>query len=170
MASIGDSILGSAYYAGSGCVRYHRGRPRLQKLFSTYPGGWPGLGLLLLRIAVALATVLQFGLYFSSPTDSTIWTWAIGLMGMAVGTALLIGFLTPLAGIVLMLGRIGIALSWLPAPSQNGFASGPASFELLVMVIAIVLVGPGAISLDARLFGRREIIIPDSSHSRHPDE
>lgn len=88
---------------------------------------------------------------------------------MAVGTALLIGFMTPLAGIVLMLSRIGIALSWLPAPSQNGFASGPASFELLVMVMAIVMVGPGAISLDARLFGRREIIIPESPRSPSPD-
>jgi uncharacterized membrane protein YphA (DoxX/SURF4 family) len=113
--------------------------------------------------------VLQFGLYFSSPIDSTIWTWAIGLMGVAVGTALLIGFMTPLAGIVLMLSRIGIALSLLPSPSQNGFASGPASFELLVMVIAIVLVGPGAISLDARLFGRREIIIPESPRSSSHD-
>ena len=147
---------------GSRCVRYRRGRSRLQKFFSTFPGGWPGFGLLLLRIAVALATVLQFGLYFSSPTGSTIWPWAIGLMGVAVGTALLIGFLTPLAGVLLMLGRIGIALSWLPPPSQNGFAGGLASFELLAMLMAIVLVGPGAISLDARLFGRREIIIPES--------
>jgi uncharacterized membrane protein YphA (DoxX/SURF4 family) len=139
-------------------------------VFSTFPGGWPGLGLLLLRITVAVATVLQFGLYFSSPADSTIWNWVIGLVGVAVGTSLLIGFLTPIAGIILVLGRIGIALSWIPAPATNLFASGMAGIELLVMAITIVMVGPGAISLDARLFGRREIIIPDTSRWSKPDE
>jgi hypothetical protein len=29
------------------------------------------------------------------------------------------------------------------------------------MSFALVLLGPGAISVDARLFGRQEIIIPD---------
>jgi hypothetical protein len=32
-----------------------------------------------------------------------------------------------------------------------------------VMSIAITLLGPGAFSLDAHLFGRREIIIPGAS-------
>jgi uncharacterized membrane protein YphA (DoxX/SURF4 family) len=32
-----------------------------------------------------------------------------------------------------------------------------------VIVVALVCLGPGAFSLDARLFGRREIIIPSSS-------
>jgi uncharacterized membrane protein YphA (DoxX/SURF4 family) len=139
-------------------------------VFSTFPGGWPGLGLLLLRITVAVATVLQFGLYFSSPADSTIWNWVIGLVGVAVGTSLLIGFLTPVAGIILVLGRIGIALSWIPAPAPNVFATGLAGIDLVVMASTIVMVGPGAISLDARLFGRREIIIPDTSRWSKPDE
>jgi hypothetical protein len=34
-----------------------------------------------------------------------------------------------------------------------------------VISIALVCLGPGAFSLDARLFGRREIIIPDSASS-----
>jgi hypothetical protein len=33
---------------------------------------------------------------------------------------------------------------------------------LIVMALVAVLVGPGAYSLDARVFGRREIIIPDA--------
>ena len=35
---------------------------------------------------------------------------------------------------------------------------------LMAMTVAIFLLGPGAYSLDARLFGRREIIIPPLIH------
>jgi hypothetical protein len=31
-----------------------------------------------------------------------------------------------------------------------------------VIALAVICLGPGALSLDARLFGRREIIIPTS--------
>jgi hypothetical protein len=33
--------------------------------------------------------------------------------------------------------------------------------------VAITLLGPGAFSLDARLFGRREIIIPEAARPPH---
>jgi hypothetical protein len=33
-----------------------------------------------------------------------------------------------------------------------------------IMAIATAFLGPGAFSLDARMFGRREIVIPESSH------
>jgi hypothetical protein len=44
----------------------------------------------------------------------------------------------------------------MPFPAGTGIGS---LFRVLVMV-AIALLGPGAISLDAALFGRREIAIP----------
>ena len=37
-----------------------------------------------------------------------------------------------------------------------------AHLNLAIICIALALLGPGAFSVDARLFGRREIIIPDS--------
>jgi hypothetical protein len=36
------------------------------------------------------------------------------------------------------------------------------------MAAATALLGPGAYSLDARLFGRREIIIPQASNPHEP--
>ena len=34
------------------------------------------------------------------------------------------------------------------------------SLEMIVMAVSIAMLGPGAFALDARLFGRREIVIP----------
>jgi hypothetical protein len=43
---------------------------------------------------------------------------------------------------------------------------GPlAAFNLAAISAALVLLGPGAFSIDARLFGRREIIIPEARRS-----
>ena len=43
----------------------------------------------------------------------------------------------------------------------NNHISASAAFNLAAISAALVLLGPGAFSLDARLFGRREIIIPE---------
>ena len=86
-------------------------------------------------------------------------------MAIASGALLLSGFLTPVAGVLIGLGALGIALGWLPAATRNLFdAELPAVFAV-IMSAAIVFLGPGAFSIDARLFGRREIIIPPVSHS-----
>jgi len=81
------------------------------------------------------------------------------------GTCLLIGFLTPLVSISVAIVSLAIAFSWLPMVAGNLFDGKLASFEMIVMATAIVLLGPGAYSMDARLFGRREIVIPPSSRT-----
>jgi uncharacterized membrane protein YphA (DoxX/SURF4 family) len=134
----------------------------LQKLFSTFPEGWPGLGLVLMRLAVALSAIVQgIGTLIESPTQ--IFSWAIGPLEILVGTALLIGFLTPIAGAVASLGNLAVGVSWFLASGENAHDKAVAAIYLVVMSIAITLLGPGAFSLDARLFGRREIIIPEAS-------
>jgi uncharacterized membrane protein YphA (DoxX/SURF4 family) len=42
----------------------------------------------------------------------------------------------------------------------NNHISTLAAFNMAAISAALILLGPGAFSLDARLFGRREIIIP----------
>jgi uncharacterized membrane protein YphA (DoxX/SURF4 family) len=90
------------------------------------------------------------------------------VLTIASGASLLIGFLTPVAGILVGLVSIGSAFSWLPAPAPNLFDARLSIVFATIMVAAIVLLGPGAFSLDARLFGRREIIIPHGSRSPKP--
>jgi uncharacterized membrane protein YphA (DoxX/SURF4 family) len=90
--------------------------------------------------------------------------WVAGLTTAAGGAVLLIGFLTPIASIVAGLGSAAIGLSW-ASPSADLFDARLWMVLLLTMSVSVLLVGPGAFSLDARLFGRREIIIPQPSRS-----
>lgn len=76
------------------------------------------------------------------------------------GASLLLGFLTPLASTLVGIGAGGIAVLWIPPPPLNLFDTPLSSILTVVMAASIAMLGPGAISLDAHLFGRREIIIP----------
>ena len=141
----------------------------LLRIFSlTYPRGRPGVGLLLLRSAVGLAAAAQGGVYLSGHDDSSLWTAAACLLTFATGPLLLVGFLTPLACVIVGLGGAALAFSAPPAET-HGVLLGELFF-LFVMstATATLLLGPGAYSLDARLFGRREIIIPQAPRPSEP--
>ena len=134
-------------------------------MFSTFPGGGPGAGLLLLRAAIGVTTIIQGGLFLADRGNLTLQTGTVGVVAIATGALLLIGFMTPVAGTLAGLGTLGIALAWFPATTQNLFdAKLPAVFAVIISA-AIVFLGPGALSIDAHLFGRREIIIPPVSRS-----
>jgi uncharacterized membrane protein YphA (DoxX/SURF4 family) len=140
------------------------GGKRLLRLFSfTYPGGRAGVGLLLLRAVFGLTAVVQGGVYFSSRDNPTLWTWMMGAITLAIGSSLLIGFLTPVACLLLGLGSIATPFSSFPTYTPNLLDDGLSILFVMVIAVAIALLGPGAYSLDARLFGRREIIIPQAS-------
>lgn len=95
-------------------------------------------------------------------------TWTLsGLLSCVLlvlsGLCLVIGLLTPLTSLLMAIASAGNAMSWLSPPAGNLLNGKLASLEMLIMLVAIGLLGPGAFSLDARLFGRREIVIPPSS-------
>jgi uncharacterized membrane protein YphA (DoxX/SURF4 family) len=135
------------------------------QFFSTFPGGKPGVGLLLLRVAVGVTAIVQGGVYLARSDHSILGMWIVELLAVASGALVLIGFLTKVSGVVVGLSNVGVGLSWVPAPPLNSFDTKLTIIFVIIMAAAIILIGPGAFSLDARLFGRREIIIPPSSHS-----
>jgi hypothetical protein len=141
-----------------------QGRFALQRLYSTFPGGRPGIGLLLLRAAVGLTAFAEGVFYLSGPSNAAAAKWLLGLVLVASGVALAAGFLTPIVGFFVLLCFLGIALSWFPEPSAGLHDARLVAFGVMVIAAALALLGPGAFSLDGRLFGRREIVIPPSPH------
>jgi uncharacterized membrane protein YphA (DoxX/SURF4 family) len=132
----------------------------LQRAFSTFPDGLPGAGLLLLRAAVGFAFLVQGGAYLVDWHGLGLLTLALGLLTVASGVLLLIGYLTPIAAALAGLVCVGSALSWFPTPNLELFEAKLTAALATVIAVALICLGPGAFSLDARLFGRREIIIP----------
>jgi hypothetical protein len=76
---------------------------------------------------------------------------------------MLVGFLTPIAGVLAGAEAIGVGLSLLPVCTPALFESRTTIALAAAVLLAIIALGPGSVSVDARIFGRREIIIPSPS-------
>jgi uncharacterized membrane protein YphA (DoxX/SURF4 family) len=77
---------------------------------------------------------------------------------LAGAACLLLGFVTPIATALIGLTSLGIAFSTPAYPIQE--------IEIVVLAVVVALLGPGAFSIDARMFGRREILIPTIRSSK----
>ena len=132
----------------------------LQRLFSTFPGGRPGIGLLLLRVAVGGIAITLAILYASglSERHAIVWVGAGALIVGGIG--LLIGLMTPLASLLVILCLLAMTFSWLPDAPSPLLGGRLAVLLLVATAVGIGLLGPGAFSMDGYLFGRREIVIP----------
>jgi len=114
---------------------------------------------------VGCSLIVQGIGYVQTANDSLV-ARGLAVSAFAGGAFLLAGLMTPLVAVLVAAGGIGIALSWLPSPGEALFDGYVAIVNLIVLSIAIALLGPGAFSLDARMFGRREITIPARNVSR----
>jgi uncharacterized membrane protein YphA (DoxX/SURF4 family) len=132
----------------------------LQRLFSTFADGWPGIGLLLLRLLTAAAllyfsiTGVLASLTLATPALATV---ALQIVVIGAATLLLVGLWTPVAGTLAAVAKVSIALSRFF--SHSGDPWTPLAMAVLGAILAMV--GPGAWSIDARLFGRKHIDFPE---------
>jgi len=120
-----------------------------------------GIGLLLLRTAIGLVMAWQ-GIWLIAAAENPWLAGGAGLTAIVLAVALIAGLLTPIAATL-------VAIAAAVSAARAGGAimvtyDGLALAHGLVMIdaISLVLLGPGAFSIDARLFGRREILIRES--------
>lgn len=118
------------------------------------------MGLLLLRAAVGIAGMIEGGLFLADRASAMLGNWTVGLALSGSGVLLLIGLLTPLASVVAALTTTAVGGAWLPPPHTNLYNAPLPVVLLVVIAVSIGFLGPGSFSVDCRLFGRREIIIP----------
>jgi putative oxidoreductase len=119
----------------------------VQRLFSTFPGGLPGAGLVLLRAAAAIPLVYAGLLTAASPSPVIL-----EVVTAAAAILVLIGLWTPIAGALIAVAQLGLAILH---PAE------PWTFvHFAALGAALAMLGPGGCSVDARLFGRKHIQIP----------
>ena len=134
-------------------------RDVLRSLFFAFPCGWPGAALLLLRIVFGVALLVEGSFYVDGPNPSAA-AWAMALPIFIAGGLLVIGCATPIVATVVGAGLACVRLSLLPAGVPTLFDSRVSVLFGFTMLATIAALGPGAFSVDARTYGRREIIIP----------
>jgi uncharacterized membrane protein YphA (DoxX/SURF4 family) len=119
----------------------------VQRLFSTFANGWPGVGLLLQRTLTAVL-LIRFGIIHLTGTSFSS-SMIPQIIAACAGVLLLVGLWTPLVGALIAVIELWIALTsgsdpWIP-------------IILATFGSTVAMIGPGAWSIDARIFGRKHI-------------
>jgi uncharacterized membrane protein YphA (DoxX/SURF4 family) len=140
----------------------------LRRLLTNFPDGGPGFGLLLLRAAIGVIAISEgvFTLALNSYAAAAVTGGGLALL---IGCALMIGLFTPIVSSLVALGAVCLSFSTtLAVPAIEPLYGKPLAFLVAVVAMAVALLGPGALSIDARLFGRREIFIPPMPRPSDP--
>jgi hypothetical protein len=134
----------------------------LQRWYRTFPRGLPGIGLLVLRLATGAKLVIAASSCMLDQQGLKLGVWMLCLFAIGIGTSFVLGFLTRLAAGVSVLAGAAV---YLYHPAWASSFLNLLSSDTVGVALAIALLGPGAISLDAYLFGRRKILIPPVARS-----
>ena len=125
-----------------------------------FPAGTPGIALLILRISIAAALFYETSTHanFGNPAPIYIALSALSLL-------LSLGFLTPIVSLVACVFEL---ITLLIVPRSDS----PFVMLSALNTVVTALIGPGAYSIDAKLFGRREMTFPPErglAHTRKDD-
>ena len=123
----------------------------MQRLFSTFADGFPGGGILLLRL-LAGGALINRGIAAMSadvPTGFVV----LQIVGAVAGLLMLAGLWPPVVGAL-----AGTVEAWI-AFTQPGTQS--LAIMLAGLAISLAMIGPGTWSIDAQLYGRKQILPPE---------
>ncbi|MBD8880794.1 hypothetical protein IHE49_09870 [Rhodanobacter sp. 7MK24] len=126
----------------------------MQRLFPMFPIGLPGIGLLCLRLTAALSLCLA--------TQSTRARFpAVAWLLEILCFSLIIGMATPLLALCCVMVGVFTLITTAGAAWQCTGIS-------ILVALALAFLGPGGYSADARMFGRRSVVLnnPDAPPER----
>ena len=126
------------------------GEGPLQRLFWTFAGGWPGIGLLIQRMTAGVLLLYCAAVVIAQTSQFT--AVAPAMIGAVAGVLLLVGLWTPLAGTLIVIVEPSNILTHSTIPL--------ISVTLAILGATLAMIGPGAWSVDARLYGRKHINTP----------
>lgn len=117
-----------------------------------FPNGWPGRGLLLLRVANGAYVIHQ-------QTVSILGSQRFSLLALlvaAAGAVLVIGLWTPITGVLLAVLEIALMFGGFSPPQDAALSASIA--------LSTAMLGPGVWSADALLFGRHRLEFPPNKN------
>jgi putative oxidoreductase len=120
----------------------------MQRYFSSFPYSWPGLALLGLRMLLACFALSDIA---QMPALPAPWGVAASVALALLCGAFLIGLWTPVCALLLTIVECAEVLA------------GPWDVHgvRVVVAVSVAMLGPGAWSLDARIYGRKVITMTD---------
>ena len=122
----------------------------LQRLFSTFPNGLPGTGLLLQRVVTAMVLFCSALRHTNEASHFVVILFHV--IGASAGILILLGLWTPVCGTLIALLEVWVAYS---------SANAGVPIMLATLGATLAMIGPGAWSIDAHLFGRKHIEISE---------
>jgi hypothetical protein len=117
---------------------------KMQRLYGTFPSRGAGVALLLLRFTIAGALLAQACVCLPPGTDLIV---AIYVLAACL---LIAGLFTPMAA---------VATAALSAGTVMLCRELAVSGLMIAILVAVALLGAGSYSVDAKLYGRRRLVI-----------
>jgi uncharacterized membrane protein YphA (DoxX/SURF4 family) len=120
----------------------------MQRLFGTFPNRGAGLALVILRVTVAV--VLMSGARLCPGPGVGAGVEVLATLAGIAAVLLMVGWYTPLAAGLAVLVSLGTL--WFCHETT-------VNVLIIAILVSISLLGAGAYSVDARLYGRRRLVV-----------